>query len=692
MQIAKLFASLGFQVDTSGLSTFTASIRVARNEIQMLGKDVGTVTNKITNLKRSLDSADTALNKVRGAGANNRIITSYSSMATAVENVEKHLTNIANNQSSTTKAIGKINSSVHAGVAIWEQYANAVNRARDALRQVRTRVNDLRGTHTSNINVNQRVTTSTTPSMSHQTAPTDSGGGMMAFLGMGGRTGLAGGLLGLLRSSLPSLALAGGGASLGYFGGEMVKAGQDQTRMEMALQVSSKSLDEFNDSLKYVREEALRLGLSSMDLGKAFAQVNTAADGLSQDQKKKMFTGLNEYMMTMGLSPEQQKGTYVAMYQMFSKGRILQEEVNQLSERGFSQKVFQEAAMKAQGIKSRADYQKMQQAGQIDPTKVFPVYAEMLRKMVHDSGAFQKMFDSSIAKQNRFYDLLKQLSDKIMDSGLDKWLGNFFEILTKLVGQIDYMINGVKGLNEILKPLGLNVGTLVLALAGMFLGFKIGFKALGMFRYLLIQNTSRMGAFVAFLRGGFAGGIKMIVGRFGIWGAIIVGTIGLLQKLSSEWQKKQNGQPNWIDAALDQMEIFKWKMKVTFSYLKLMRLWLSDIEKQFTPDFLKHGNGEVMTPSSIGGMAGKYVRDKIVNFVTTGKPSWQQDGAKSYKPLSSIATGFGNPVTAYNAGSTVPVYQLPPQQKQPTNVTVINQTNGSYIKTDIVNPTMNTGR
>ena len=124
-----------------------------------------------------------------------------------------------------------------------------------------------------------------------------------------------------------------------------------------------------------------------MDLGKAFAQVNTAADGLSQDQKKKMFTGLNEYMMTMGLSPEQQKGTYVAMYQMFSKGRILQEEVNQLSERGFSQKVFQEAAMKAQGIKSREEYQKMQQAGKIDPTKVFPVYAEMLQKMVHETGA-----------------------------------------------------------------------------------------------------------------------------------------------------------------------------------------------------------------------------------------------------------------------------------------------------------------
>ena len=667
MQIAKLFASLGFQVDTSGLNTFTASIRQAKAEIRTLGKDVGSTANKFTNLKRSVDSVDSALNKVRGAGANTKIITSYGDMAKAVENVEKHLRNIASNQTATTKAIGKINSSVHSGVAIWEQYANAVNRARDALRQVRTRVNDLRGTHTSNINVNQRVTTSTAPSV------TDSGGGMMALLGMSGRTGLAGGLLGLLRSSLPSLALAGGGASLGYFGGEMVKAGQDQTRMEMALQVSSKSLDEFNESLKYVREEALRLGLSSMGLGKAFAQVNTAADGLSQDQKKKMFTGLNEYMMTMGLSPEQQKGTYVAMYQMFSKGRILQEEVNQLSERGFSQKVFQEAAMKAQGIKSRADYQKMQQAGKIDPTKVFPVYAEMLQKMVHESGAYQKMVDSSITKQNRFYESLKQLSDKVMDSGLDRWLGKFFEVLTKVVNQVDYMIDGVKGLNEILKPFGLNVGTLVLALAGMFLGFRIGFKALGMFRYLLIQNTSRMGTFVAFMRGGFAGGIKMIISRFGIWGAIIVTTIGLLQKLSSEWQKRQSGQPNWIDFALNQLDLLKWRALITIEDFKSLRNWILYAQNAFTPDFMKFPDGTPVTPLRLGIRLGKEV---VANY-------FSKDDEKPSKPrqLPSYATGFGQGVNAFNAGSTgVPFYQL---KQQPVNVTINNTSNGTAISSSI---------
>ena len=72
-----------------------------------------------------------------------------------------------------------------------------------------------------------------------------------------------------------------------------------RSRMEMALTMSSKNLREFDDSLKYVKDEAMRLGLTSVDLGKAFAQVNIAAEGLSQDQKKRMFTGVNEYMATV---------------------------------------------------------------------------------------------------------------------------------------------------------------------------------------------------------------------------------------------------------------------------------------------------------------------------------------------------------------------------------------------------------
>ena len=66
-------------------------------------------------------------------------------------------------------------------------------------------------------------------------------------------------------------------------------------------------------------------------------------------------------------------------------------------------------------------------------------------------------------------------------------------------------------------------------------------------------------------------------------------------------------------------------------------------------------------------------------------------GGGQTQPSPSQPSALPSYATKFGGG--VPVYQLPPpQQKQSTNVTVINQTNGSYIKTDIVNPTMNTGR
>ena len=77
---------------------------------------------------------------------------------------------------------------------------------------------------------------------------------------------------------------------------------------------------------------------------------------------------------------------------MFSKGKISQEEVNQLAERGFSQKVFRDAIVQAYGLKSSAEAVKMQEQGKItDVGKVWEIYAKNLQKMARESGAYDKM-------------------------------------------------------------------------------------------------------------------------------------------------------------------------------------------------------------------------------------------------------------------------------------------------------------
>ena len=190
-----------------------------------------------------------------------------------------------------------------------------------------------------------------------------------------------------------------------------------------------------------------------------------------------------------------------------------------------------------------------------------------------------------------------------------------------------------------------------------------------------------MGTFVAFLRGGFAGGIKMIVGRFGIWGAVIVGTIALLQKLSSEWQKKQNGQYNWIDAALDRLDLFRARINLTIAEFRWLYQFMALKKDSLIPSWAQDISFNPVT-NAVDSLK------KVGNAVKNHR---QGTGGGQTQPSPSQPSALPSYATKFGGG--VPVYQLPPpQQKQSTNVTVINQTNGSYIKTDIVNPTMNTGR
>lgn len=660
MQIASMFASLGFKVDTSGLDKFKQSLASARHEFTNLNQGVKQSSKHLRSLKSALDSVDTALNKVRGAGANNRIIVSYRDMATAVEKVNKHLQNITTHQPNTTKAIGKINSSVHAGVRHWNDYATAVNRARDALRQVRTRVLDLQRNNRIDINVNERRNGGRGGNTG---SPSNPAGGMLGgttIIPLGGRRMLAG----LFGGSLQSALLGGGIASVGYGATQAVKAGQEQTRMEMALTMSSKNLREFDDSLKYVKEEAMRLGLTSVDLGKAFAQVNIAAEGLSQDQKKRMFTGVNEYMATVGLDKEAQGGVYRAMYQMFSKGKIQQEEVNQLAERGMSIKVFRDSAMQAYGIKDVNQLLKMQQKGQLtDVGKIWQVYAENLQKMAHSNGAFDKMQNSSITQMNRFKESLKQLSKELMDSGLDELLGSVFKGLTAITQALIPLAKNLKpvigALKEIVTTFGDWYEKLNDVTGGNNILIGVLLLLLGRFRHVgrvggivvtMLQSGTRWSRiFSTVLTGVFGSALGKIIGKFTAWGLLIWAVSKALTFVYNQMERSKAGQWTYFDEMSARIQITSLELKKLGLQYDLFRAKIG-----------VNGNGLAFDLSArVGREFGKKLGFKYDEDIKPlyNKPPSQSTPITPYKVPSMVnnAMDIGNPSgIPYRNTTTVP--------------------------------------
>lgn len=538
-----MFASLGFKVDTTGLVNFKKGLANARGEMTNLGRGIKHTTGQLRGLTRELKKVDTQLGKIKGGAANTRIKQAYNDIASSVRRLDTALNSITKNRPATTKAIGKINSSVFAGIPHWDRYRESVVRTRIALRNLNGDLRRLRANSRIDVRVN------------HQ----GGGGGRGGSGGGGGLGGLGGagaalGLRGFLGNILPSMALGGAGAALGYGSTKMVATAREQTSMESMILMTSKSAEEFKRTVDYINTEALRLGLNAADFGKSFAQVSMSAEKLSQGQKEKMFTGFSEFMMSMGTNADDQKGIFRAFNQMFSNNRILQEEINQLSDRGIPATLVYDAAMKAYGLDTVAQVKKLQEAGKLDPSKVLTVMADVLQAKAHDTGAYDKMQQSSMFKQNQFMSELRAASKEIMDSGLDEMLGDLFGQLTKIVTLFKDFATVIgttyKSYRDFFQYIRDSMGDgtkFQLILYGTFLAFVRMRRSLALVIPYLIRGGSVMRGLAVLMSGLFGRALGMIILRFGVWGVAIYAVSKAVSFLSDQIKRSSKGEWTFFD-------------------------------------------------------------------------------------------------------------------------------------------------
>lgn len=647
MQIAKLFAGLGFQVDTSGLVEFKKAIADARSEMTNISRGAKTATRQFRSLRRETDKLSTSMGKIKNAGGNRQVGGSYRQLSSDIWKVKNALDGITTNQPRTTKAIGKINASVIAGKPHWDAYRRSIVQTRRTLANLNGDLNRLRAN--SRIDVRIRNT---------------GGAGGQGGGGAGGLGGLGAGfgLRGLLGSFLPGAVLGGGGMAAGYAAKEIVEASRAQTRMESAILMTADSAESFDRTINYVRDTALRLGLSSVELGKSFSQINLSAKNLSQSEKEEMFTGFSEFMMSVGTSADDQKGILVAINQMFGFGRILQQEVNQLSERGIPATLVYNAAMEATGAKSIAEVKKIQEKGALNPDKVLVVMSRMLKEMAHDSGSFDKMMQSSITKQGQFYDKMSQVSQRIMDSGLDEWLGKIFGQLTEFISQIDDVAKAleviIKQVNKFKKVLdeisGGNGGGILLLLSLLLFRFKALRKAVGFATRSFARNGSSMRALMHLMRGAFGRTIVGLIKRFGGWIAVIYGAYKALGYLGRQLKERDLGNWTIFDTIAISAESAWWKVKVLIAELKWLKTFMTSgamtnstidemmggLKKKAKSEF-DGATTPVIAKGATWAMSGiaksKFAIDKILGnekeIRNSGAPS---TGGSSYKQGNSI--------------------------------------------------------
>ena len=559
MQIAKMFATLGFKVDTTGIASFKTSLSAARAEITNMGRGTENVTRKLRGMRKAMSQVSTEMAKLRGTSSTTSITRGYQNIASSVRRLDTALNSISINRSRTTQALGKIHASVLAGIPHWDRYRESVVRARRALHNINGELARLRANSRIDVRINRTDRTQ--------------GGGAGGNGGSGGNGGFGNlgagmGAAAFMRNIIPmaGLGLAGGA---GFAAKATVEAAREQTRMESTLLMTSKSQAEYANTLKYVREESAKLGLSSVELGKSYAQINMSARGLSQDTKKEMFTGFSEFMMSMGTSADDQKGIFRAFNQMFSNNRLLQEEINQLSDRGIPATLVYDAAMKAYDTKSMAKIKKLQEDGKLDPNRVLPVMAKMVQDLAHDSGAYAKMMESSIVKQGKMFNQLSLTSKEIMDSGLDEWLGKVFGQLTELVlvvgdsaEAIKYLVTQIKELSTKFNELTGSNTLLSLAMFFLLFRFKGLSKGVRSASRILVRHGKIGKAIAALFTGGFGKALGAIILRFTVWTTVIWGTFKALSYLGKELKKDQLGGWTFFDEMALKLDVVSLKFQI----------------------------------------------------------------------------------------------------------------------------------
>lgn len=419
-QIASLYASLGFNVDQSGLTTFRTEMQTLKKEFTGVLKDTANMNRRLKVLAGRLGEFNRLFNPQNITDWRKRLVTAIRQYQNVMQSSRQQMTVFANDvEKSQIKLLG-FETRLRSNITTLDKY-------RTHLEPVVLLLERLRAAAGS-------------PLPRPRGGYGGGGGGQGGGGGHGGQGGAGGGVgSGLLQAAgigaflrpmMPTGMGLGGLLGSGYAFREMVLAGRELQAMEFKLKAVSESADVFNSNLKFVKETSQALALNVTEFGASYASIfQSAKSSMGVEQIQAMTLGMNKYFRTLQMTPDQIKGSLRAVGQMLNKGQIMAEEVkNQLSERaaGVMQIFAQAAGTDVKG------FMKLMEQGKVG-TDVVEKAGILMGEWADKQGTLSAALEMSAAKQEQFNNKLKEMSLLILKSGLDQAIAALFSVLTPLV-------------------------------------------------------------------------------------------------------------------------------------------------------------------------------------------------------------------------------------------------------------------
>lgn len=261
-----------------------------------------------------------------------------------------------------------------------------------------------------------------------------------------GVVGLVASLRGLQAQFLAFTSTLGAGTiGLSSFLSRMREVSKETAAARIALKNVSSSAQEFADSQKWLLDVSKRYGVGINSLTSGFAKFKSAADnaGMSLSDQKQIFEAVSRASVAYALSAEDQRGIFIALQQMMSKGKVTAEELrSQMAER-------MPVALQAMAAASKttvAGLDALMKRGEVLSSEVLPEFARQLNSMIPNVDT-DNLNKSLIDLSNTFV----ALTDKL---GVEKAYKKIVEMAT----------SALSWLMENTKAIGVAIRTFISAL------------------------------------------------------------------------------------------------------------------------------------------------------------------------------------------------------------------------------------
>lgn len=254
-----------------------------------------------------------------------------------------------------------------------------------------------------------------------------------------------GGALSDMRSQL-----VGAGAAYSVFASasSVLRQGQFFQGMDATMTMVSDSSDEAASRIKFLKDQAYRLGLDLKVASQGYVQMSVNSDGiLDKSQNDELFKGYSEYATALQVDPVKYQRGITAIGQMMGKGQIMAEELKGQLAEGIpgSLQVFVKAAQEAFND-TTIDVEKlmdMMKNGELKAAKVLPFVAKYFAEAARKGGALDKALNSNRVAMQQMQQTWVNFQNAVFEGGFGEEMTRVFRDLATILDSNGELANNL---------------------------------------------------------------------------------------------------------------------------------------------------------------------------------------------------------------------------------------------------------